>query len=55
MAPVDAAASGVGMRGLADLIDGSQLEVVADCGHFLVIEHAQTTADLISQFVRRSD
>jgi pimeloyl-ACP methyl ester carboxylesterase len=51
MTPFSPAASGVGMAQIADQLPGARTEVLAECGHYLVIEAAPAAAALIGEFL----
>lgn len=51
MTPFKPAASGVGFEQIKDLIPAAKLIVIADCGHYLVIEQPERAAEHIVQFL----
>jgi len=51
MTPVHPAPSGVGFSIIRDLLPHCQLEILPDCGHFLVLEQPAVAAALIGQFL----
>lgn len=51
MTPFRPAPSGVGFAQIEGLMPTAQLEVLPDCGHYLVIEQPQLAADAICRFV----
>jgi len=54
MTPIHPAASGVGFSIIRNLLPNCQLEILPDCGHFLVLEQAAVAAALIEQFLSAS-
>ena len=52
MTPFQPAASGVGLAQIKDLIPESRLEVLPDCGHYLVIEQPERATACIVDFIR---
>ena len=53
MTPFSPASSGIGFSTVQHLIAGSELVVLPDCGHYLVLEQPKATAALISDFLQR--
>lgn len=49
--PVQTAPTGVGMSGLAELIPTAALHILRGCGHFISIEQARNTADVMIGFL----
>ena len=54
MTPIHPAPSGVGFSILRDLLPHCQLEILPDCGHYLVLEQPAAAAALIEQFLSSS-
>ena len=52
MTPFKPADSGVGFAQIKDRIAGCRLDVLPDCGHYLVIEQPQRATDLLVDFIR---
>ena len=52
MTPFKPSDSGVGFAQIKDLIKGSRLEVLPDCGHYLVIEQPERAAECIVRFIK---
>jgi 3-oxoadipate enol-lactonase len=52
MTPFNPSPSGVGMAAMRQALSGAQLEVLPDCGHYLVIEQPQLAAEYIVRFLR---
>ncbi len=52
MTPYKLAESGVGFHQMRDMIPNNRLEVLPDCGHYLVIEQPGLAADAIVDFIR---
>ena len=53
MTPCNPAGSGIGFSTVQHLIPGSELVVLPDCGHYLVLEQPKATAALIGEFLQR--
>jgi len=51
MTPFAPSASGIGFSLVKDLIPGAQLEVLPECGHYLVIEQPDLAAQRITAFL----
>lgn len=51
MTPVDPAGDGFGLRQLAARVPGARLVVIPQCGHYMVIEQPEATAEAIVEFV----
>ena len=52
MTPFAPAPSGVGFSMVKDLIPNAQMEILPDCGHYLVIEQPEAAAARIAAFLR---
>jgi 3-oxoadipate enol-lactonase len=52
MTPFAPAPSGVGFSRVKDLIPGAKMEILPDCGHYLVIEQPQAAAARIVAFLQ---
>ena len=53
MTPFDPAPSGCGFATIARVIPSSELHVLDDCGHYLVLEQPEQATRLIVDFVNR--
>lgn len=53
MTPFNPAGSGTGFSTVQHLIPGSELVVLPDCGHYLVLEQPNATAALVREFLQR--
>jgi 3-oxoadipate enol-lactonase len=51
--PVKTAPSGLGMSDLAELIPTATLHVLRECGHFISIEQASNTAEVMIDFLTK--
>jgi pimeloyl-ACP methyl ester carboxylesterase len=51
MTPFAPAPSGVGFSTVKDLIPDARMEIIPDCGHYLVIEQPQAAAARIVSFL----
>ena len=51
MTPYKPSPSGVGMSHIMQSVQNCQLEVLKDCGHYLVIEKPEMTANLIHNYI----
>ncbi len=54
MTPIHPAPSGVGFSIIRDLLPHCQLEILPDCGHYLIMEQPAAAAALIEQFLSAS-
>lgn len=54
MTPFSPADSGIGFSKIQHMIPNCELEVLPECGHYLVIEQPQVTARLIKQFLEQT-
>ena len=36
---------------LADLIDGSKIEIIDNCGHMMLLEEADQTLEILKKFI----
>ncbi len=52
--PIHPAPSGIGFSVIRDLLPHCQLEILPDCGHYLVLEQPDAAAALIEQFLAAS-
>ena len=51
MTPFKPADSGVGFHQITDMLPGAKLEVLPECGHYLVIEQPEAAAEMLIQFL----
>ena len=54
MTPFQPGISGVGFSQIKDALRSSRMEVLPDCGHYLVIEQPALAASLIADFIGRT-
>ena len=53
MTPFRPSPSGVGMAQIAERLPVVETSILAECGHYLVIEQAPAAADLVTEFLTR--
>ncbi len=53
MTPFNPAPSGVGFSTIAKVIPGAEMHVLADCGHYLVLEQPEVATGLIVEFMAK--